>query len=166
MEYNEFAKGAQTITEIDFARILLRYTFLNAEEYELIIDRLVQRLESLDPSELSGISFNEFRDFCLFLNNLDDFQIAMRMYTLADKAIAPDEFSRAVTVCTGRQLSQHVIKTVFQLFDSDGDGMLSYQEFIAMMKDRVSRGLKSHGRQEGWPGFKRCIKEEVKGSQQ
>ena len=39
MEYNEFAKGAPTITEIDFARILLRYTFLHAEEYELILER-------------------------------------------------------------------------------------------------------------------------------
>ena len=41
MEYNEFAKGAATITEIDFARILLRYTFLHAEEYELILERQV-----------------------------------------------------------------------------------------------------------------------------
>ena len=44
MEYNEFAKGANSITEIDFARILLRYTFLLAEEYEQILDRLVRRL--------------------------------------------------------------------------------------------------------------------------
>ncbi len=39
----------------------------------------------------------------------------MRMYTLADKAIAPEEFRRAVTICTGRQLSPHVVKTVFQV---------------------------------------------------
>ena len=165
MEYNEFAKGANSITEIDFARILLRYTFLRAEEYEQILDRLVQRL-SQDPQDLKGIRFEEFRDFCLFLNNLDDFQIAMRMYTLADKAIAPDEFSRAVSVCTGRNLSKHVVKTVFQIFDNDGDGMLSYQEFVAMMKDRVSRGLKSYSRQEGWTGFKKCIKQEVRAGHQ
>ncbi len=35
----EFSKGANTITELDFARILLRYTFLNSEEYENILDR-------------------------------------------------------------------------------------------------------------------------------
>jgi len=46
---------------------------------------------------------------------LDDFEIAMRMYTLADKAIAPEEFSRAVAICTGRQLSPHVVSTVFQV---------------------------------------------------
>ena len=42
MEYNEFAKGAPSITEIDFARILLRYTFLHADEYELILERYFQ----------------------------------------------------------------------------------------------------------------------------
>merc|ERR1712223_2223451 len=164
MEYNEFAKGAPSITEIDFARILLRYTFLHAEEYELILERLIQRIAA-DPNSaersLLGISFEEFKDFCLFLNNLDDFQIAMRMYTLADKAISQEEFSRAVTVCTGRHLSKHLVRTVFQIFDNDGDGLLSYQEFVAMMKDRVNRGLKSYSRQEGWTGFKRCVKQEV-----
>ena len=29
------------------------------------------------------------------------------------------------------------ILPVFQIFDDDGDGLLSYQEFIAMMKDRI-----------------------------
>ena len=45
MEYHEFSKGSKTITELDFARILLRYTFLNTEEYETILDRLVDRLQ-------------------------------------------------------------------------------------------------------------------------
>ena len=83
MEYNEFAKGSQAITEIDFARILLRYTYLNHEEYEMILDRLVQRLDDeAKTSEhghlaLKGITFEEFKDFCLFLNNLDDFQVGI-----------------------------------------------------------------------------------------
>ncbi len=104
------------------------------------------------------------------------------MYTLADKAISEDEFGRAVTICTGRTLSRHLVHTVFQIFDNDGDGLLSYQEFVAMMKDRVNRGLKTFSRQvlqaqkvlkfnlylwesslqEGWTGFKRCVKQEVR----
>ena len=59
-----------------------------------------------------------------------------------------------------------MVKTVFQIFDNDGDGMLSYQEFVAMMKDRVSRGLKSYSRQEAWTGFKKCIKQEVRAGHQ
>ena len=53
-----------------------------------------------------------------------------------------DEFSRAVRICTGTQLSNHIIDTVFALFDVDGDGQLSYKEFIAIMKDRLQRGFK------------------------
>ena len=52
--------------------------------------------------------------------------------------------------------SGKVIETlfaVFQIFDDDGDGLLSYQEFVAMMKDRIHRGLKSYSRYHsnfGW----------------
>ena len=83
MEFGEFSKGAPAISELDFARILLRYTLLNSEDYDNILERLCERL----PEE-KGITFEEFKNFCMFLNNLDDFQIAMKMYTLADKPIS------------------------------------------------------------------------------
>ena len=92
-----------------------------------------------------------------------------------------EEFSRAVHICTGKTLSQHMVFTgenpdslenvtliliilVFQIFDDDGDGLLSYQEFVAMMKDRIHRGLKNYSRQEGWEGFKHCVKKEMRES--
>lgn len=53
-----------------------------------------------------------------------------------------DEFHRAVKICTGTSLSPHLIHTVFAIFDDDGDGLLSYREFIAIMKDRLHRGFK------------------------
>jgi len=49
---------------------------------------------------------------------------------------------RAVKICTGTSLSRHLVHTVFQIFDEDGDGQLSYKEFIAIMKDRIHRGFK------------------------
>lgn len=85
----------------------------------------------------------------------------MRMYTLADQPISKgnstlinfqrfynsqihlsDEFGRAVKICTGSELNSHLIDTVFAIFDEDGDGLLSYKEFIAIMKDRLHRGFK------------------------
>ena len=39
-------------------------------------------------TSLRGITFEEFRDFCSFLNQLEDFAIAMRMYTMADQPIS------------------------------------------------------------------------------
>lgn len=107
--------------------------------YELYLDRLVDRIK-LEQ----GITFEEFRAFCQFLNNLDDFNVAMKMYTLADRPISQDEFRRAVRICTGTDLSPHVVETVFQIFDEDDDGHLSHREFIGVMKDRLHRGFKVH----------------------
>ena len=53
-----------------------------------------------------------------------------------------EDFQRAVKVCTGYTLGSHVVNTVFQIFDSDGDGHLSHQEFISIMKDRLHRGAR------------------------
>ncbi|XP_036324901.1 calcium uptake protein 3, mitochondrial isoform X9 [Rhagoletis pomonella] len=160
LEFSEFSKGNVAITENDFAKILLRYTYLNTEEYDAYLERLMDRIKVQ-----RGITFEEFRDFCRFLNNLEDFAIAMRMYTLADRAISQSEFSRAVKICTGFKLSKHLIDTVFAIFDDNGDGMLSYREFIAIMKDRVHRGFKSSSKSEGWDAFRHCVKHEMKHSE-
>ncbi|XP_069677406.1 calcium uptake protein 3, mitochondrial-like isoform X6 [Periplaneta americana] len=157
LEFHEFSKGHDTITEVDFAKILLRYTYLDTNEYDMYLDRLLDRIK-----EEKGITFDEFRVFCQFLNNLEDFTIAMRMYTLADHPISKDEFIRAVKICTGTNLSRHLVHIVFQIFDEDGDGQLSYREFIAIMKDRLHRGFKSYAKNEGWDAFKSCVKQEMK----
>ncbi|KAK7086224.1 Calcium uptake protein 3, mitochondrial [Halocaridina rubra] len=157
IEFNEFSKGLPAITELDFARILLRYTYLQSDQYEMYLDRLLDRIP-----DGQGITFNEFKSFCQFLNTLDDFAIAMRMYTLADQPISQEEFHRAVKICTGAELSPHIVDTVFKIFDDDGDGQLSYKEFIAIMRDRLHRGFKHTSRSEGWDAFKQCVKSEMK----
>lgn len=80
LEFHEFSKGAEKISEVDFAKILLRYTYLDTDEYDNYLDRLLDR-----EAKEKGVTFDEFRQFCFFLNNLEDFSIAMRMYTLADR---------------------------------------------------------------------------------
>ncbi|XP_075226925.1 mitochondrial calcium uptake 3 isoform X1 [Lycorma delicatula] len=157
MEFNEFSKGAPTISEMDFARILLRYTYLSTDIYDMYVNRLLDRVDAD-----IGITFPEFRVFGQFLNNLEDFMIAMRMYTLADHPISKDEFLRAVKICTGQNLSQHVVDTVFAIFDEDGDGQLSYREFIAIVKNRLHRGVKVNTKNEGWEAFRSCVKQEIK----
>ncbi|XP_022815426.1 calcium uptake protein 3, mitochondrial isoform X2 [Spodoptera litura] len=157
LEFHEFAKGHETISEVDFAKILLRYTYLDTDEYDMYLDRLLDRVKYEH-----GITFEEFKTFCQFLNNLEDFTIAMRMYTLADHPISKDEFHRAVKICTGISQSEHLVTTVFAIFDADGDGLLSYKEFIAIMKDRLHRGFKSYAKNEGWEAFKSCVKQEMK----
>jgi len=158
LEFHEYSKGNDKISEVDFARILLRYTHLDTDAYDMYLDRLMVRLKK----NVHGISFDEFKVFCQFLNNLEDFTIAMRMYTLADHPISKEEFHRAVMICTGTSLSKHLVHTVFAIFDEDGDGQLSYREFIAIMKDRLHRGFKTNVKSEGWDAFKSCVKQEIK----
>ncbi|XP_037086513.1 calcium uptake protein 3, mitochondrial-like isoform X6 [Pollicipes pollicipes] len=161
IEFQEFARGYHKISEVEFGKILLRYTYLRPDQYDLYIDRLVERMEE---TSLRGITFGEFRDFCNFLNQLEDFAIAMRMYTMADQPISQDEFLRAVKICTGKSLSDHVVDTVFCIFDEDGDGQLSYKEFIGFMKERRQRGFKTTPRTFGWQAFKYCVKQEMRTS--
>ena len=37
LEFHEFSKGCDTISELDFAKILLRYTYLDMDEWVVIV---------------------------------------------------------------------------------------------------------------------------------
>ncbi|XP_036439460.1 calcium uptake protein 3, mitochondrial isoform X5 [Colossoma macropomum] len=135
IEFLTYSKGMTTISEEDFARILLRYT--NVEDIRSYLDNVRQSI----PDE-KGITFDEFRSFFQFLNNLEDFAIAMQMYNFASRSIGQDEFARAVYVATGLKLTRHLVNTIFKIFDVDHDDQLSYKEFIGIMKDRLHRGAR------------------------
>ncbi|XP_053399930.1 calcium uptake protein 3, mitochondrial-like isoform X2 [Mercenaria mercenaria] len=159
LEFLEFSKGMLTISEEDFANILLRYTNLDKLEIGECLERVKQRM----PEE-KGITFEEFRQFSQFMNSLDDFAIAMNMYTYAQQPVSKEEFQRAVKICTGTELGSHIVSTVFNMFDVDGDGHLSYKEFISIMKDRKHRGSRSHNQHtpRSWDAFKACVKNEMR----
>ncbi|CAH1388737.1 unnamed protein product [Nezara viridula] len=97
IEFQEYAKGKNTISELDFAKILLRYTHLSAEVHEQYLERLLTRVKD----SMKGITFEEFKVFCQFLNNLEDFTIAMRMYTLADHPISKADIDKINTASMG-----------------------------------------------------------------
>ncbi|XP_078073673.1 calcium uptake protein 3, mitochondrial-like isoform X2 [Mustelus asterias] len=152
-EFLSYSKGMTTISEEDFARILLRYT--NVDNIGSYLESVRQRI----PEE-KGITFDEFRSFFQFLNNLEDFAIAMQMYNFANRSIGQDEFKRAVYVATDLKLSSHLVNTVFKIFDVDKDDQLSYKEFIGVMKDRLHRGFRGYKSTQGYPSFKVCLKKE------
>lgn len=157
MEFMEYSRGMPTIPEDSFARLLLRNTSLEEEEIQKYLNRLCSRLTGR-----KGITLNQFLSFGMFLNNLEDFSLAMRIYSIAGQAVTQEEFQRAVRISTGQTLDSYVVHTVFELFDKDGDGKLSYSEFIELMKDRVKRGFMVPASEKtGWQGFKQCIKKEM-----
>ncbi|XP_035989993.1 calcium uptake protein 3, mitochondrial isoform X2 [Fundulus heteroclitus] len=135
IEFLTYSKGMTTISEEDFAKILLRFT--NVENISAYMENVRQ---SIPDEKQEGITFDEFRSFFQFLNNLEDFAIAMQMYNFASRSIGQDEFARAVYVATGLKLTRHLVHTIFKIFDVDHDDQLSYKEFIGIMKDRLHRG--------------------------
>ncbi|XP_042274266.1 calcium uptake protein 3, mitochondrial isoform X2 [Thunnus maccoyii] len=156
IEFLSYSKGMPTISEEDFARILLRFTNL---------DNVSGYLENVHHSlpEEKGITFEEFRSFFQFLNNLEDFAIAMQMYNFANRSIGQEEFSRAVYVATDIKLTRHLVNTVFRIFDEDHDDKLSYKEFIGIMKERLHRGDGGVRVEEKFTSFKSCLKKKLSG---
>ncbi|XP_078135127.1 calcium uptake protein 3, mitochondrial isoform X7 [Sander vitreus] len=148
IEFLTYSKGMTTISEEDFAKILLRFT--NVENISAYLENVRQCI----PDE-KGITFDEFRSFFQFLNNLEDFAIAMQMYNFASRSIGQDEFARAVYVATGLKLTRHLVHTIFKIFDVDHDDQLSYKEFIGIMKDRLHRGGRVKGRHH--TSFSACV---------
>lgn len=52
------------------------------------------------------------------------------------------DFRKAVCICGGEDISSSVIDAVYTIFDVDGDGHLSTEEFISIMKSRLKRGIR------------------------
>ncbi|XP_020790212.1 calcium uptake protein 2, mitochondrial [Boleophthalmus pectinirostris] len=153
MEFLQFSKGMDTMRREDFAEWLLHYT--NEEDNEVYWQNMRKKI----PAGQS-ITFEEFRAFCLFTNNLEDFAVSMKMVTEANRPVGMAQFKRAVRIATGHDLSDNVLDTVFKLFDMDGDNCLSHKEFINVMTDRVLRGLKVQP-QTGISGYWKCVKRET-----
>ncbi|XP_028838580.1 calcium uptake protein 2, mitochondrial [Denticeps clupeoides] len=159
MEFMQFSRGMDTMRREDFAEWLLHYT--DEENNEAYWENMRKRI----PTGQS-ITFEEFKAFCLFTNNLDDFAYSVKMISEANQPIGMAQFRRAVKIATGNELSDNVLDTVFKTFDLDGDNCLSHKEFIGVMKDRVLRGLRVQP-QYGLPDFWKCVKREtLKGAQE
>ena len=104
IEFNEFSHGFKTISDLDFAEILLRYTNFDRETKKSILKKVkkttlqsnvtVDKLENsfLTRPILQGITFEQFKRFSDFLNNLEEFSIAMRFHQLSNKPISQGKF--------------------------------------------------------------------------
>nr|CAH7720288.1 unnamed protein product [Callosobruchus chinensis] len=152
-EFFEFARGFDVISEVEFLKIILRYSFLDTYDYREYLDDV---LKIKDPK---GITFDEFKDFCDFLNHLEDFKYAVTLCTPVKHGISKYDFSRAVKVSTNVHLSDHLIETIFAIFGKDG--LLDFEEFMEIAKERQKRVFQTHTKSEGWEGFKACVRNEV-----
>ncbi|XP_073750900.1 calcium uptake protein 2, mitochondrial isoform X4 [Callorhinus ursinus] len=156
MEFLQFSKGLSFMRKEDFAEWLLFFT--DTENKDIYWKNVREKLSAGE-----SISLDEFKSFCHFTTHLEDFAIAMQMFSLAHRPVRLAEFKRAVKVATGQELSNNILDTVFKIFDVDGDECLSHGEFLGVLKNRMHRGLwvpQQQSVQEYW----KCVKREsIKG---
>lgn len=156
IEFLEFSQGSITISQVDFANILLRYTRLTEGEYEDCISRV-----STLKTPQKDVTFEDFEAFFTFLNYLEYFESAMRVFAPMNRSFSKEEFYKIVKICSGKELGGHVIDVVFGMFGDDQDGTLRHKTFFSIMQDRYHHGSYLNHRQTGFRAFKRCIRHEM-----
>ncbi|KAG7167533.1 Calcium uptake protein 1-like [Homarus americanus] len=126
------------ISEADFAELLSAYGGYPTNKKA----RMLKRVKKAFKGEASqGISRDDYLKFFHFLNNINDVDTALTFYHIAGASIDPATLKHVAKTVAHVELSDHVVNVVFTLFDDNNDGQLSNREFVAVMKNRLQRGL-------------------------
>ena len=91
--------------------------------------------------KVQGVKFEDYLAFFKFLINIRDVEMALSFHTIAGQAIDKATFKQVAKTVARIDLSDHIIDIVFCIFDDDEDEELSNKEFVAVMKDKMFRGL-------------------------
>ncbi|XP_050728438.1 calcium uptake protein 1 homolog, mitochondrial-like isoform X2 [Eriocheir sinensis] len=126
------------ISEAEFAELLLAYGGYTTNKKA----KMLKRVKRAFKGEASlGISRDDYLNFFHFLNNINDVDTALTFYHIAGASIDPATLKHVAKTVAHVELSDHVVNVVFTLFDDNNDGQLSNREFVAVMKNRLQRGL-------------------------
>nr|CAD7425743.1 unnamed protein product [Timema monikensis] len=125
------------ISEADFTELLLAYAGYPQKKKA----RMLKRVKKTFKDNARGISRDDYLKFFHFLNNINDVDTALTFYHIAGASIDQATLKHVAKTVAHVYLSDHVINVVFTIFDENLDGQLSNREFVAVMKNRLLRGL-------------------------
>nr|CAD7443436.1 unnamed protein product [Timema bartmani] len=125
------------ISEADFTELLLAYAGYPQKKKA----RMLKRVKKMFKDNAQGISRDDYLKFFHFLNNINDVDTALTFYHIAGASIDQATLKHVAKTVAHVDLSDHVINVVFTIFDENLDGQLSNREFVAVMKNRLLRGL-------------------------
>ncbi|XP_038210143.1 calcium uptake protein 1 homolog, mitochondrial-like isoform X1 [Zerene cesonia] len=125
------------ITEADFAELLLAYAGYPAKKKT----RMLKRVKKAFRDHGVGITKDDYLKFFHLLNNINDVDTALTFYHIAGASIDQPTLRHVARTVAHVDLDPHVINVVFTIFDENMDGQLSNREFVAVMKNRLLRGL-------------------------
>ncbi|CAL1298357.1 unnamed protein product [Larinioides sclopetarius] len=124
------------IREVDLADLLLTYAGLSEKKHVKMLKRVKKVFKNS-----RGISLDDYLLFFHFLNDINDVDTALTFYHIAGASIDQATLKHVAKTVAHLDLSDRVIDVVFTLFDENLDGQLSNREFVAVMKERLHRGL-------------------------
>uniref|UniRef100_A0A0A9YGL3 EF-hand domain-containing protein n=2 Tax=Lygus hesperus TaxID=30085 RepID=A0A0A9YGL3_LYGHE len=125
------------ITEADFTELLLAYAGYPPKKKS----KMLKQVKKVFKDNSQGVSKEDYLKFFHFLNNINDVDTALTFYHIAGASIDRATLKHVAKTVAHVDLSDHVISVVFTIFDENMDGQLSNREFIAVMKNRLLRGL-------------------------
>ncbi|XP_054154411.1 calcium uptake protein 1 homolog, mitochondrial-like isoform X2 [Oppia nitens] len=130
------------LKEAEFADLLIAYAGLSENKRNKMIKR-VKKCFGSDEEGLGqeGITLNDYLSLYNFLQNINDVDIALAVFNIAGASIDQDTLKHVAKTVAHVDLRDHLVKVLFTLFDENQDGQLSNKEFIAVMKERLRRGL-------------------------
>lgn len=127
-------RGQMSITS--FVRLVIGNSGVNAAETEQYVERAEAKLSE------TWLSYSEYAMFQSLLNNLDDVNTAISLFSSADRDLTEGDLLRAATVA-GVDASPKMIHVLTVLFDVDGDGTLSDKEFVKIMSQSAAKNRRS-----------------------
>ncbi|MFH4981277.1 hypothetical protein AB6A40_007986 [Gnathostoma spinigerum] len=128
------------ISEVSFADLLLLYAGLPETKHRKMMKRVKKKFGG-DSALKQGISIEEVEAFFCVIFFIEDVELALQYYTLANTPVDLEVLKMIAKRVVHRDIPDHVIDVVVTLFDENGDGLLSDSEFVAIMKRRMTRGL-------------------------
>ncbi|XP_048361345.1 calcium uptake protein 1, mitochondrial isoform X2 [Sphaerodactylus townsendi] len=136
LEFERHDPANGRITERQFGSMLLVYSGVQSKKLTLMLKQLKKHFQDGE-----GLTFEEVENFFTFLKNINDVDTALSFYHMAGASLDKDTMQQVAKTVAKVELSDHVCDVVFALFDCDGNGELSNKEFVAIMKQRLMRGL-------------------------
>jgi Ca2+-binding EF-hand superfamily protein len=144
LEFKEYDKSETgRITEVDLASFLLKHAKVPAKQEK----KMIKRVKNTWPQEYKnrGVSLQSFKNLYQALAGGEDLQRAM-LFLDKGEGVDYEEFQKIFKWVSKQELSDHVAKVMFVLFDNDMDGMINKEDIQNVLFNwRKARGLEKLG---------------------
>ncbi|GMR48333.1 hypothetical protein PMAYCL1PPCAC_18528, partial [Pristionchus mayeri] len=131
-------EGEQLISYESFAHMLIQYAELSEKKKRMMLKRLRKRMKkSMDD----GVSFDEVQAFFNVLFHIDALEAALHFHKMAGMSMSARDLERIIKKISDVDLPEDVVFVAVTIFDENGDGRLSNNEFVAVVRRRLQRGL-------------------------